>query len=81
VNSDREQQQHKGEGERSGASAAAQGDMRKAAESIPAICITSIISTRTQLGIVIDLFHYYEVLSSRSIQNENQLHIPSRNRV
>jgi hypothetical protein len=69
VNSDREQQQHKAEGEGSGASAAAQGDKRKATKSNPAICITSIISTRNQLAIVIELFHSYEVLSSRSIQN------------
>jgi hypothetical protein len=64
VNSDREQQQHKGEAEGSGAGAAAEGDMRKTAKSIP-----SIISSCTQLGIVIELFRYYEVLSSRSIQN------------
>jgi hypothetical protein len=64
VNSDREQQQHEGEGEGSGAGAAARGDMRKTARSSP-----PIISSRTQLGIVIELFYYYEVLSSRSIQN------------
>jgi hypothetical protein len=50
VNSDREQQQHKGEGDGSGTDAAAQGDMRKTARSSP-----SIISSRSQLGIVIEL--------------------------
>jgi len=69
VNSDREQQQHKGEGESSGASTGAQGDMRKTPKNIPAESIPSLINSRTQLGIVIELFHYNEVLSSRSIQN------------
>jgi hypothetical protein len=65
LNSDREQQQHKGEGEKSGASGGIIGDMRKKAKSNPA----SVISSQTHLSIVIELFYYYEVLSSRSIQN------------
>jgi hypothetical protein len=68
LNSDREQQQHKAEGEGSAASAGAECHKRKAAEYNPVIFMSSI-SSRTQLGIVIELFYYYEVLSSRSIQN------------
>jgi hypothetical protein len=64
VNSDREQQQHKGKADGLGAGAAISAGMRKSARISPLI-----INSPTPLDIVIELNDYYEVLTSRSIQN------------